>query len=67
MSGGDMKKGIKPIEPQTIEKDDSLTVPMEKELKIKLRMVAGSKDQSMARFVYDLIKSNVDQQEKQPA
>jgi hypothetical protein len=62
-----MQKQPKTTESQPIEKDDSLTVPMEKDLKIKLRMVAGSKDQSMARFVYDLIKTTVEQQPKQPA
>jgi hypothetical protein len=54
-----MKKETKPIE--VIEKDDSLTVPMETELKIRLRMIAGSRNQSMARFVYDLIKANIEQ------
>jgi len=62
-----MQKQPKTTESQPIEKDDSLTVPMETDLKIRLRMVAGSKNQSMARFVYDLIKEKVEQQPVQHA
>lgn len=49
------------------EKAETITVHLDPEMKVAVRMLAAQKNQSMARLLTDLLKSALEQQTKQPA